>query len=198
MFTTAHLFALLATYGYAILFPLSVVEGPVVAMIAGFFVSTGALNGVLVFCLLMAGDMVGDTLYYGLGKMFRRKKIPRILQAIGITEPRVQRFDLLFEKHDWKILLLGKTQAVGGVILFSAGFARMPYLPFLAYNFIGSLPKVLLFLVIGYYFGNALKDLDHVVSDVALISFGLAVLLLISYVILKAAIRVHFKELRNE
>ena len=42
-------------YKYYVLFPVMVVEGPVVTLIAGMFISTGHLDGVVSFMVLAAG-----------------------------------------------------------------------------------------------------------------------------------------------
>lgn len=189
--------ALLTHYGYAIIFPISIVEGPMVAALAGFLVSIGDLDAVLVFLLLLLGDMVGDTLYYLLGYFSRGKKVPRWLGIFGIREDNVKTFDRYFHEHDWKIILLGKTQPVGGAILFSAGFSKMSYKRFMAYNIVGSIPKIILFEGIGYYFGEAYNKLGTYFDYAAGASFVIALVLLGGYFLFKRYLKSHFVELHD-
>lgn len=197
-FTQSDLLALLVQYGYAIVFPISIVEGPVVAMLAGFLVSTGALDPFLVFALLMLGDTVGDALYYAVGRAFRGKKVPSWLGWAGITDANVHRFEHFFHQHHLKILLLAKTQAIGGVVLFTAGFARAPFWRYLWYNFLGSLPKVLLFEIAGFYVGQAFTRIDTVLDTVAIASFVFAGILLGGYFVFKRYLKTHYKELNEK
>lgn len=196
-FSHSDLLALLMQYGYAIIFPISILEGPVVAMLAGFLVSTGALNAWIVFALLMLGDTVGDALYYAVGRFFRGQKVPHWLGWIGITDENVHRFEHFFHQHHLKILLLAKTQAIGGVVLFTAGFARAPFWRYLWYNFLGSLPKVLLFQVAGFYVGQAFTRIDKVLDFFSIGSFVFAVVLLGGYFVFKRYLKTHYKELNE-
>nr|MDQ2860784.1 hypothetical protein [Pseudomonadota bacterium] len=59
---------LVSQYGYAVLFPIAVVEGPAVTLVAGALVASGQFDGLLVFAMLVAADLVGDALYYSLGR----------------------------------------------------------------------------------------------------------------------------------
>lgn len=190
--------ALLTHYGYAIIFPISILEGPMVATLAGFLVSIGSLNAIIVFLLLLLGDMLGDTLYYALGRFTRRGKVPRWLGFLGIADHNVHIFEHYFQKHDWKIILLGKTQAVGSVILFSAGFAKMPYKKFMGYNIVGSIPKIILFEGIGFYFGEAYNRLSTYFDYAAVASLALALVLLGGYWLFKRYLKTHYEELKDE
>ena len=185
MFTTAHIADLLAHYGYAMLLPVATMEGPLVSILAGMLVSLGILDAWISFAVLMAGDMLGDTLYYTLGRFGRRKEFPRWYRFIGITEERVHRLEKFFKAHDWKILFFAKTQAIGSVILFSAGFAHMNYKKYMFYNILGSLPKVAIFLSVGYFFTQGYAQVDGYVNAAGIFSVMLGVTLLIGYFVFK-------------
>lgn len=197
-FTNIELLDLLTQYGYGIVFPVSILEGPIVATLSGFLVSLGVFNLVYVTLILVLGDLVGDTLYYLLGRAFRRKKVPRWFRFFGIRDDNVHTFEGYFHKHDWKIILLGKTQAVGAAILFTAGFVKLPYKKYMLYNLLGSAPKVLLFEAVGYYFGKAYTELDSYVNTVGLLSFLFASFMLLAYFLFKRYLKTHYAELKNE
>ena len=63
-----HIFSLLHDYGYYVLFPLAVVEGPILAVIAGFLCATGIMNPFLVYLFIVSGDIVGDSVCYFAGR----------------------------------------------------------------------------------------------------------------------------------
>jgi membrane protein DedA with SNARE-associated domain len=193
--SAADLIALLIKYRYLIIFPVAVVEGPLVSAAAGFLVFLGYLNGFLTYVLLILADMVGDTLYYALGRFGGRKFVKKFGHYIGVDEKKLENLEKQFERHSGKIILGGKTQAIGAVALIAAGMAKMPYRNFMKYNFLGSIPKVLLFLAIGYFFGQGYSAmLDKYVNYVGLISFLIAVALIVFYFLMRRYLRSKDKE----
>jgi membrane protein DedA with SNARE-associated domain len=181
MFTLPNIITLLEAYGYVMIFPIAIVEGPIVAVLAGFLVSLGHLNWLLVFLVLMAGDMVGDTLYYALGRWGGRGFLHRWGKYVGLTEDRAAAFKKTFAAHDWKIILIGKTQAVGSAVLFAAGVARMPFGKYMFYNVLGGTPKIALFEAVGFFFGAWYGTVSTYMNYAGAASFVLALALLFGY-----------------
>ncbi len=161
-------------------FPIAVVEGPIISVLSGFLVSTGVFNLYIVFLVLVFGDLVGDSIYYFIGRYGGRKAIKHVGRYIGVTEKRVSALEKHFNKHDWKILLFGKTQAMGSVILFTAGLSLVSFSRFVFYNIVGTVPKVILLMIVGFYFGRAYLLINTYLGYFAivwlLVSFGLLAL----------------------
>lgn len=176
---------LLLRYQYWILLPAAVVEGPIVATLSGFLVSLGVFQILPAFLILVAGDILGDTLYYALGFWSRVRGIPSWLKYIGITEDRVRKLESYFDAHGEKIVLLSKTQAIGAAILFSAGVGKMPFRKYLLYNALGTIPKVLLFGLIGVYFGKGYSQIKIYIDYAGMASFLLALFLIGIYVFVR-------------
>ena len=172
---------LLAHYGYAVLFPIAVIEGPVAAMVAGALTASSEFNGVVVFFLLVLADLTGDTIYYSLGRWGHDKLLASIGKYIGLTSKRIEPLREGFKRNDWKLLILGKTQAFGSVILYFAGAVQMSFGRFIFYNLLVTLPKILLFELIGYFFGESLIRSARVLDYVSFITLGVALALLIAY-----------------
>ena len=148
-------------YKYLIIFPAAVIEGPIVTVVAGFLSSLGNLNFFLAWAVVVSGDVVGDIAWYGLGRFGGRGLVDRWGHYVGITSERVERLEDHFGKHGGKTLMLGKiSHGVGGTILVAAGVARTAFWEFVWYNFIASIPKSLLLLLIGFYFGQALSKIN--------------------------------------
>lgn len=179
--TLVQIQVLISSYGYVLLFPISVLEGPIVSAIAGILVATGQLNWFIVFWVLLAGDLVGDIAYYSLGRYGHGPLMRGIVKWLGFNEARVRPLQEGFAHHDWKIILIGKTQAFGSVILYFAGAFRMPVGRFLMWNLIGSVPKVILFEAIGYFFGTSLTQTSKYIDYIGITAFILAIVLLGSY-----------------
>ena len=118
---------LVIQFKYIILYPIAVLEGPIISIIAGFLVSKGYLGFIITYLLLMAGDLTGDIFYYGVGRWGGRKLIDRWGPRLGLNPKRMAKVDDHFLRHGGKTLLFGKwTQTVGAPILVTAGAIRMP------------------------------------------------------------------------
>lgn len=184
-FTIPGILSLLTTYGYVIIFPVSVVEGPLIGVVAGFLVGAGKLNGLLVFLVLVVGDVAGDYMYYALGRWGGRRMVDRWGAYVGIKTETVLRFEKYFKKNDAKIILIGKTQPVGAAILVSAGMVRSPLGRFLWFNLLGTIPKALLFECAGIFLGTAIFKADTYIAYISEGSFILGVILIASYFIFR-------------
>ena len=177
---------LLDNYKYLFLFPIVVIEGPIITVIAGLLVSLGHLNVFIAYPLIVFADVVGDSLYYIIGYYGRIKFIERWGRFLGITKERVKKLENLFVSHTGKTLAIGKlTHAAGAVVLVAAGVARVPYWQFVWYNFLPTIPKSLAFLLVGYYFGKAYQQIDNYFNDIVLVLFVIFVLAVIVYILIK-------------
>jgi len=185
MFTLDAVVHLVETYKYAILLPVSTVEGPAVSLVTGFLCSLKILNIAISYGILLAGDMIGDTIYYSIGRFGGRRFIRKWGHYFSIDEEKVVRMERRFERHAGKILLIGKTQAIGGIALVSAGLAKMPYWKYMWFNLVGSLVKVALFLTLGYYFGKSYSLVNGYLGVHATITTAILVLAVIAYFVIK-------------
>jgi membrane protein DedA with SNARE-associated domain len=176
---------LLARYGYTVLLPIAVVEGPAVTMIAGALVAAGQFDPVLTCALLVAADLVGDVLYYCLGRFGHAPLVARLSKRLSAASEKLRPLEQRFRDNDWKLLMIGKTQALGSVILYMAGASRTPFIRYMALNLLGTLPKVILFQTIGYFLGRGILSSTRYVDLITLATFGVAGVLLASYVLLK-------------
>lgn len=175
---------ILLRYKYWIIFPISVVEGPIISILSGFLVAGGILNPVGIFLILVLGDVMGDGLYYAIGRWGGRRFIHRWGHLFRLNEDSLLYVEKHFQNHPVKTLLFGKAQALGSVILAVAGIAKMPFLKFLWLNFLGTCIKTAMLLCIGYYFGQAYLKIDRYLNYIGLTITFVSVLIII-YLILK-------------
>jgi len=174
--------SLLLAWRYGILFPLCVVEGPITTVIAGFFVSLGYFNFFLVYLIVVAGDIVGDLFYYSIGYWGVRRFAGKG-KFFGIKAERVYKFEKRFNENPGRIMLFGKwTQSIGAITLVAAGVSRVPIKTFLKFALIGTFPKSLLLLIIGYYFGQAYRQINNYFFYSALSMFAAFALIAIIYI----------------
>ena len=81
-----------------------------------------------------------------------------------------------------RTLVLGKlTLGVGGLILINSGAAKYPFNKFLFYNFIATLIKTFLLLVIGFYFGNNYVLFDSYFGKITIIFLLISFFVILQY-----------------
>ncbi len=139
----------------------------------GAFAAIGSLNIWLLFILLSLAAILGDTANYWIGhyigpKVFKSKS--KWLNTNHLT--RTQAF---FDKHGGKTIILARfIPVIRTFAPFLAGVGRMDYWKFLAYNIIGGIAWVGIFVWGGYFFGNLawVQSNFHIVI-IAIISISL-------------------------
>ena len=189
--TLDAIMASLLHYGYFFLFPIAILEGPIITVIAGFLASQGYFNIAMVYGVVVAADLVGDLLYYALGRFGKKSVLDRWGKYVGLHVERLVAMERHFHSaHGGKTILFGKlTHSVGFMVLMAAGAAKMPLKKFFWYNFWGTLPKSLLFTLIGYFFGYAYNQVNSYIEKVSLILF-IIVIAVAGYVIIRKKTRV--------
>lgn len=177
---------LLTTYKYLLLFPIVVFEGPIITVIAGFLSSLGYLNIFIAYGVVVVGDIAGDIMYYALGYYGRERFVNRWGRFFGITSERVERLEKYFEKHTGKTLILVKlSQGIGAVVLVAAGIAKVPFRKFVWYNFIPTLPKSLILILIGYYSGESYVKISSYLDYAAIGTVIVTVIFIVIYFIMR-------------
>ncbi|HKB88084.1 MAG TPA: VTT domain-containing protein [Patescibacteria group bacterium] len=174
-----HIFGLLYSYSYLVLFPLVVVEGPVVTIIAGFLVSLGFMDFTLAYMTIVVGDLAGDMLYYSAGRWWLNKTYKRVFKFLRINLNLFYKLESAIKKNKGPFLFFGKlSHAIGGLVLFASGSAMIPVREFLWFNFWGTLPKSLILIAVGYYFGSTVSNFNRALNFTVLGLFVLTIILI--------------------
>ncbi len=178
-YTLNQIVVWLIHYKYLVIFPFAVLEGPIITIISGFLASIGQLNFWLALFVVIMGDLVGDTLYYCLGRFGREKFIIRFGKYLGLTEARVEQMERHFQTHPWKTFTFGKfAHGTGSLILVASGLARVPYFEFLGYNIPTTLANSSILIIIGFFFGHAYTQIDSYLKYYSII---IVVVLVVAY-----------------
>lgn len=177
MLDTATLPHLVQDYGLWLLIPLSILEGPIVTVLAAWLAHAHGSSLALVYMICVIGDLAGDTLIYGLGRGGPEMLPERWQRLLRLDIARRGKLSDHFAVRGGRTLLIGKlTHSAGFAVLLAAGAARMPLGPFWLYNLLGSLPKTLAFMLVGVFLGHALPQIDRYIAHGSLILLGLLVL----------------------
>jgi len=175
--TLEAILALLIHYRYLIIFPITVVEGPIIGVLVGFLVTQGIFDFWGAYLILIVANMVGDVMWYEFGHIGRHKFIRRWGYLIGVTDQLVTAMERRFKTASGRLLLLGKlAHGAGSIVIVAAGVAGVPFGEFFWYSLLGTLPKTLLFLGVGYYFGAAYHQINSGLTVAAIIIFSAIVL----------------------
>ena len=160
-----HLEAIIRQYGagtYAILFLIIFAEtGLVVTPIlpgdsllfaAGAFAARGALNPIALFVLLSIAAVLGDTVNYWIGRYLA----PRMEKGLPFVKHEyVERTHAFYVKHGGKTIILARfIPIIRTFAPFVAGLGAMEYGRFIAFNVVGGIVWIGIFVALGYFFGT--------------------------------------------
>jgi membrane protein DedA with SNARE-associated domain len=169
-------------YGYFVILPVSIIEGPIITVISAFLARQGYFNVWLVLLIVVLGDLIGDLLYYSFGYYGKNLSGTAFGHLVGISEERIKKIAEHFENHSGKTIFWGKlTHSMGWAVLPAAGAAKMPLGRFLGFNLIATIPKSLAFVLVGYYIGYAYQSIDSYINKIALITFFVLAILIFWY-----------------
>lgn len=181
-----HLVQLVQHYGtatYAVLFLIIFAEtglvvtpflpGDSLLFAAGTLASTGALDQVWLFLSLSLAAILGDTVNYWIGHFVG----PRVFHKEGsrfLNREYLERTHRFYEKHGGKTIILARfIPIIRTFAPFVAGIGSMTYPRFLAYNVIGGIAWIGLFVFGGYFFGAlpvVVQNFSLVIVAIILIS----------------------------
>ena len=148
---------LIIGYRYWILIPLTFIEGPVVAFIAGTLASLNYFNVYGLAVLFFIRDIGMDGVYYCLGYFGGRTDFSKkMLEKIKITENHLNDVKKLWEQNPGKTMFIGKlSYGIASAFIVVAGMVKMPLKQFFKYGVLVAISQYGTLLLLGYYFGNA-------------------------------------------
>lgn len=176
--------SLLQVYGYILLFPLAIIEGPIVTIIGGLFVTMGIFNPFIVYAIAVVGDIVGDSFWYAVGRFGGGPITHFIERVLGIKQETIQNAKHRMERNRFKTTMLFKfSTGIGFAGFIAAGIVRVSYPLFVVACLIVTLVQAAVFLTVGILFGSAYETIGQYFDYVAEGVIALAVVgLLVWYV----------------
>ncbi len=178
---------ILASYQYLIIFLAIIIEGPLATVATGFLVAQNtSISIYLIYPLVVIADLIGDSFYYALGRWGRRINST----FLKINHKKFKEAKHYFKKNNKKAIIIGKlTHGLGGIIIFIAGATHMPFKSFLLLNAIMTIPKSLILLLIGYFFGEYYSRISIYLDYYSVTSLIIAITLLLTYMLLNKKIK---------
>ena len=127
---------------------------------AGFLASQQGISiiGVIPMILLGAiGATIGTSAIYLIALKLGRVVLLRYLKFVRISESKLERVEIWFEKYGDKAVFLGRIVPVmREMISIPAGLLKMKIPKFVIYTFAGSFIWSAITILTGYYFGEAI------------------------------------------
>jgi membrane-associated protein len=174
---------MISNYGawtYGILFAIIFVETGLVVMpilpgdsllfAAGTFAALGSLNIWFLIGLLIVAAITGDAVNYSIGHYLGE----RAYNIKWIKKEYLEKTHVFFEKHGGKAIFLARfVPIVRTFAPFVAGIGKMSYGYFATYNVVGGIVWVVIFTLLGFFFGNipfVKKNFELVIIVIILLS----------------------------
>ena len=176
-----HLNQIVTTYGvwtHLILFAIVFAEtglvvtpflpGDSLLFAAGALAALGSLDLWLLVVLLIGAAILGDTVNYWVGAWIGPRAFSGNVRFL--RKDYLDRTHAFYEKHGGKTIILARfVPIIRTFAPFVAGVGAMSYPRFIAYNIVGAVLWVGLFVPLGYFFGN----LPTVKDNFSLVIFGI-------------------------
>lgn len=148
--------ALLATYGYWVVFVGCLLEGETVLILGGMAAHQQALQFWTVLALAILGGVLGDQLLFWSGRYFGARLLPRLKRHQGA----IDRVSGLIERYPstsvFAVRFLYGMRLVGPLVIGASGLSPWR---FALLNLLGATVWATLFVSAGYWAGEALQQL---------------------------------------
>lgn len=143
----------LMSFGYIGVLVGAIFEGETILVVAGLAIHAGYLHMPGVFLCAFIGAMVGDTLFFCLGRYGGE----RVLNALPFLQKRLGRPQQFIHRHAALMAFaLRFMYGLRHIVPFSVGMSPIPLAVFLLCNACGAAVWVVLFGIGGYLFGEML------------------------------------------
>ena len=178
---------LLGRFGYGAVFGFVAIESlgipvPGETMLIAAALYAGAshrLSIEVIIAAAAAAAIIGDNIGFRLGHWGGYRLLLRYGRYIRLHEGRVKLARYLFQRHGGKVVFFGRFISVlRTYAAFLAGTARMPWLPFLAFNAAGGIVWATAWGVAAYFAGDRIQRLGTPL-DIALALAALVVVVVL-------------------
>ena len=168
---------------YIVIAIIACAEGPWISLILGVVLRLGFLYFWPIYIALMVGDLVGDVVWYYVGRRYGHSFIAKHGHRFNITEAGVERLTRLFHKHKHVVLFLSKISNGMGfalVTLMTAGMVKIPFGRYIVVNAVGQLAWTGFLIGTGFFFSSLYITVDNVLGKIS-ITAVIVILLFLAY-----------------
>jgi membrane protein DedA with SNARE-associated domain len=170
----------LGNWSYLLIVLAVVFEGPVATLFSATAVSSGLLNPVPVFLAVVAGNLIGDTFWYSMGRLGNPDWFSRYGRRLGVTPQRLEQFQDAVQQRAPKFVFL--TKLMSSLIiptLIATGLSRVPWRRWVPSLIAAEAVKSTCLLLIGYFFGSTIMQFEGAFKFAPLVAVLLFLLLIL-------------------
>ncbi len=148
------LFGLLAACGLGLPLPEDI---PLIT--AGAFVARGQMNLAVAAIVAWCGIIGGDCILYSISRRYGMGVTKLPLIGKHVTETRIRRVQVLFEKYGVGVIFIGRMFAgIRGAMVVACGVIRYNFLTFIIADGLGAVVSGGFFLFVGHFLGKNLNE----------------------------------------
>lgn len=158
----------------------------IVLIFLGFLIYNGYGNITAGLIIGYIGIIVGDSIIYTLGKKSGTKILKHKLFSKLFTKERLKKAKRFTMDHGKKTVFIARfLPGLRAAVFFSCGLLKFKYRTFFLMDSFASLLSAPIFILLGYYFGDKIDYIIHIVKRVDRIVIIILVAIIILIFILK-------------
>jgi len=185
-FTEPEILNFLSNWGYLIVLPLMIIEGPVVTILSAMLSSTGVFNVWIILAFSMLGDIIGDVILYWIGKIWGMHFVDKVGKYMGITRKLVLRMEKYFNGHGGKTIFAVKsTTGLCWATFVAAGIVKMDFKKFVKYSILGGIVWSGFLVAMGYFYGYMWQQIRQYIEWAGWLVIGLTAVTFIGITLYK-------------
>lgn len=143
---------------------------------AGIFASQGYLNIYILIIGCALAAILGDSVGYWSGKKYGRKLFERDA-GFFFKKKRLYDAEHFYEKHGkYTIIIARFVPIIRTFAPIVAGIGRMHYRTFISYNIFGGLLWTISLLLIGYFLGGIIPEIDKYLIPITILIILISIL----------------------
>jgi membrane protein DedA with SNARE-associated domain len=163
----------------------------IVMPLAGIMIARGTiLKGtdplLAIFLVALAGAigcLIGSTVAYGIGYKGGRPLMLKYGRYVLISQHDADKADAFFQRWGSATAFFSRLlPVVRTYISLPAGMAKMPFIKFCIYSFLGSLPWCFVLGYAGYELGNQVSKLGPILHSLDVVILAVLVILVVFYI----------------
>ncbi len=171
------LLQLILDYRYWVLFPLACIEGPIIGFVAGVLVAADFFNPIVVFGVLIAGDVVPDITYYCIGRFGNKKGfLERLQKKLRIPDEQLTKVQELWHTRTTRTMFITKfAYGLSTPLLVTAGLVRLPFKKFILHTSSLSVLQYSVLMTLGYFLGSSYSLVEDGFLRIQIFTAGVAI-----------------------
>jgi undecaprenyl-diphosphatase len=193
-----------SNFGYFIVFLASFLEasplfgifipGQTVVMVAGFIAQLGLIDLWYVLAFATLGAILGDLMGYYLGRKYGYSFITSYGKYFLFKKEYFDKTKKLLNHHAGKTLFIGRfTSLTRAFAPFVAGASKIRFAKFLFFDIVGGIAWAIVFVMIGYIFGEGFRIAARYVGMIILIAIIISIVVIFGYRMLNKRLQVFAK-----